>query len=78
MSLTVNEINGNQMRLTLIPISMKDTLFGEFKVGRRVHIESDILARYIDRILEFKSGVKSSSEGETLTWQKADFYASIY
>jgi riboflavin synthase len=70
VSLTVNEINGNLMRLTLIPISMKDTLFGEFKVGRRVHIESDILARYIDRILK--------TNKETLTWQKADFYASIY
>ena len=70
VSLTVNEINGNIMRLTLIPISMKDTLFGEFKVGRRVHIESDILARYIDRILK--------TNKETLTWQKADFYASIY
>ncbi|MBO5063087.1 MAG: riboflavin synthase [Campylobacter sp.] len=70
VSLTVNEINGNLMRLTLIPISMKDTLFGEFKVGRRVHIESDILARYIDRILK--------SNEQTLTWQKADFYASIY
>ncbi|WP_297986932.1 riboflavin synthase [uncultured Campylobacter sp.] len=70
VSLTVNEINSNIMRLTLIPISMKDTLFGEFKVGRRVHIESDILARYIDRILK--------TNKETLTWQKADFYASIY
>ena len=89
VSLTVNEIQGNLMRLTLIPISMKDTLFDEYKVGRRVHIESDILARYIDRILSVKGaefggfggaefgGVKGG-EGEALTWQKADFYASIY
>ena len=70
VSLTINDISSNLMRLTLIPISMKDTLFGEFKVGRRVHIESDILARYIDRILNSKS--------QALTWQKADFYASIY
>lgn len=70
VSLTINDINSNLMRLTLIPISMKDTLFGEFQIGRRVHIESDILARYIDRILNLKN--------QTLTWQQADFYASIY
>ena len=70
VSLTINDINSNLMRLTLIPISMKDTLFGEFQIGRRVHIESDILARYIDRIL--------NSKNQTLTWQQADFYASIY
>ena len=70
VSLTINDISSNLMRLTLIPISMKDTLFGEFQIGRRVHIESDILARYIDRIL--------NSKNQTLTWQQADFYASIY
>ena len=70
VSLTINDINSNLTRLTLIPISMKDTLFGEFQIGRRVHIESDILARYIDRIL--------NSKNQTLTWQQADFYASIY
>ena len=70
VSLTINDINSNLMRLTLIPISMKDTLFSEFQIGIRVHIESDILARYIDRIL--------NSKNQTLTWQQADFYASIY
>ncbi|RAZ23585.1 riboflavin synthase [Campylobacter hyointestinalis] len=73
VSLTINEVFEDSIRLTIIPISFRDTLFGEFKVGRRVNIETDLLARYVERIL----GIKNS-HNKKLSWQEADFYASLY
>ena len=58
VSLTINEIidEVRQIRLTLIPITMKDTIFADFAVGRRVNIESDALARYVARQMAFWRG----------------------
>lgn len=55
VSLTINEVFANSFRLTLIPHSLKNTLFGEYKVNRRVNIETDLFARYTARILDAKS-----------------------
>lgn len=71
VSLTINEVLSDTIRLTIIPISLKDSLFGEFEVGRRVNIETDLLARYLERMLNL-------SKKDELTWDKADFYASLY
>ena len=70
VSLTINEILSNCIRLTIIPITLKDSLFGEFKVGRRVNIESDLLARYVARMLEVKKN--------DLSWDEAQHIASLY
>ncbi|EOH9143871.1 riboflavin synthase, partial [Campylobacter jejuni] len=47
VSLTINEILKNGIRLTIIPITFKETLFKDYQVGRKINIESDLLARYI-------------------------------
>ena len=41
------------IRLTIIPLTLKDTLFGSYKIGRRVNIETDLLARYVAAQLRF-------------------------
>ncbi|EAJ5693672.1 riboflavin synthase [Campylobacter fetus] len=74
VSLTINEVFKDSIRLTIIPLSLKDSLFGEFKVGRKVNVETDLLARYADRILSMKDKKNSGD----LSWQEADFYASLY
>ncbi|AII15268.1 6,7-dimethyl-8-ribityllumazine synthase (riboflavin synthase, alpha subunit) [Campylobacter iguaniorum] len=71
VSLTINEVLSDSVRLTIIPISLKDSLFGEFEVGRRVNIETDLLARYLERMLNLP-------KKDELSWEKADFYASLY
>ncbi len=47
VSLTVNEVFEESFRLTIIPITLKETLFGTYRVGRRVNIETDMFARYL-------------------------------
>ncbi|EAI3337918.1 riboflavin synthase [Campylobacter upsaliensis] len=69
VSLTINEVFISQIRLTLIPLSLKDTLFKEYKIGRRIHIESDLLARYIRSQLQAKRG---------LSWEEIERISYLY
>ena len=72
VSLTINEVLKDGIRLTIIPLTMKDTLFGEYRVGRVVNVESDLLARYTKRILSYKY------EKKELSWEEIDHISSLY
>ena len=73
VSLTINEVLKSGIRLTIIPQTMKDTLFGEFKAGRAVNVETDLLARYAARILGFMGEKK-----ESLSWDQVNLISSLY
>ena len=73
VSLTINEVLSNAIRLTIIPQTMKDTLFGEYNAGRKVNVETDLLARYVARILEFNQNKK-----ESLSWDQVNLISSLY
>ncbi len=51
-SLTVNEVCGNRFRVNLIPHSLAVTTWGEKRVGDRVNLEVDLVARYVARLIE--------------------------
>jgi len=53
-SLTVNDVNDNQISINIIPHTWNVTSFGQIKQGQKVHVEADMLARYVARILEIK------------------------
>jgi len=46
VSLTIAEINGNYLRVCLIPLTLKATNLGARKIGDSVNIEFDILSKY--------------------------------
>ncbi|PSM52051.1 6,7-dimethyl-8-ribityllumazine synthase (riboflavin synthase, alpha subunit) [Campylobacter blaseri] len=69
VSLTISEILQNGIRISIIPLTLKDTLFGEYRVNRRVNIETDLLARYVARLIECK---------KELTWEKVELISSLY
>lgn len=66
ISLTINEVYQNGIRLTLIPLTLKDSLFSSYQVGRRVNVESDLLARYTARIIKMQ-GFNSQNVKSSLT-----------
>lgn len=68
VSLTINEVAKNGIRLTIIPITFKETLFKEYKIGREINIESDLLARYIYTQLQDKNKGLSWEEVERITY----------
>ena len=51
VSLTVNEAEGDQFGVNLIPHTQSVTTLGELAPGRRVNFEVDQVARYVERLL---------------------------
>jgi riboflavin synthase len=52
-SLTVNEVDGVDFGVNIIPHTQAVTTWGDMKVGQAVNIEIDMLARYVARLAEF-------------------------
>ncbi|MCX7346350.1 MAG: riboflavin synthase [Alphaproteobacteria bacterium] len=52
-SLTVNEVDGADFGVNIIPHTQAVTTWGDMKVGQAVNIEIDMLARYVARLAEF-------------------------
>tara|TARA_R110001599_G_scaffold351822_1_gene584784 strand:+ start:122389 stop:123054 length:666 start_codon:yes stop_codon:yes gene_type:complete len=50
-SLTVNAVAGNRFELNIIPQTMAETIFGEYRSGSRVNLEVDVIARYLERLV---------------------------
>ncbi|MGV2873441.1 riboflavin synthase [Colwellia sp. E150_009] len=54
-SLTVNALNeasgNNKFRLTIVPHTVKETVFAYYQVGTKVNLEVDLIARYLERLL---------------------------
>jgi riboflavin synthase len=52
VSLTVNEVSGVKFTVNLVPHTLRQTTLGENIIGTRVNIEVDLIARYLERLLE--------------------------
>jgi len=52
-SLTVNEVDGCDFGINFIPHTKEATTWGDAKVGDRINLEIDTLARYVARLQEF-------------------------
>ena len=70
VSLTVNEVFKDSFRLTIIPHTMKETLFSTYKTGSHVNIETDMFARYVAHILAHKNA--------SVSWDDVDKISSLY
>ena len=51
-SLTVNEVEGSEFGVNIIPHTKEVTTWGDAAVGDRVNLETDTLARYVARLQE--------------------------
>ncbi len=50
-SLTVNALESDRFRLTIVPHTVKETIFANYQTGTKVNIEVDLIARYLERLL---------------------------
>lgn len=51
ISLTVNDLRKNTFKLTIVPHTTQETTIDHFQVGRKVNLEVDVMARYLERLL---------------------------
>jgi riboflavin synthase len=51
VSLTVNAVYDHTFAVNIIPFTAKDTTLADLKVGDRVNLETDIIGKYVARLL---------------------------
>jgi riboflavin synthase len=51
VSLTVNTVDGAVFTVNIVPHTQQETIIHGYRVGTRVNIEVDIIARYLERLL---------------------------
>jgi riboflavin synthase len=54
-SLTVNQVNGASFELTIIPQTWEETVFSDYAVGSAVNLEVDVIARYLERLMQYEA-----------------------
>jgi riboflavin synthase len=52
VSLTVNEVEGSVFGVNIIPHTLAHTTFGDAASGTRLNLEIDLIARYVERLLQ--------------------------
>jgi riboflavin synthase len=55
-SLTVNEVEGAEFGVNIIPHTKEVTTWGALKAGDRVNLEVDTMARYVARLQDWQAG----------------------
>jgi riboflavin synthase len=72
VSLTVSGLSGRNVEISLIPFTLKSTIIGIYAPGRKVNIEVDVIARYLESLLGEKGECRrwSSEKGLTLDFLK--------
>ncbi len=72
VSLTVNDVNNSkcEFRLTIIPHTVNNTLFKNYKVNSKINIETDMFARYVYNMFK---GAKND-----LSWTDVDNIMASY
>ena len=48
--------------LWVIPHTLKETVLGHYKPGTKINLEVDIIARYLERLLQGDSAAKSDTK----------------
>jgi riboflavin synthase len=64
ISLTVNSVQGAVFELNIVPHTLQETTMDEFQGGRKVNLEIDIIARYMERLL---LGDKAAQGGSSIS-----------
>ena len=71
-SLTVNKISNTDFELNIVPHTQQQTIIKNYRVGTKVNLEVDLIARYLERLLSKED--TATGDGITLeTLAKAGF-----
>jgi riboflavin synthase len=62
VSLTVNSVQGHSFTVNLIPFTARETTLAALKVGEKVNLETDIIGKYVARLLG-----QDAPKGEKIT-----------
>ncbi|MEP5607423.1 MAG: riboflavin synthase [Marinobacter alexandrii] len=66
-SLTVNAVNGAEFDLNIIPQTMAETVFGDYQAGTKLNLEVDVIARYLERLMQGDEAAKPGAGALTMS-----------
>jgi riboflavin synthase len=72
VSLTVNQVSGAEFEVNLIPHTLDVTMLNELKVGTKVNLEIDLIARYVERMLSADKIRAEISDVFSLFYKRGD------
>ena len=65
-SLTVNAVDGNRFDVNIVPHTQRETIFRHYREGSEVNLEVDIIARYLERLLQGRAGREAANDAQML------------
>lgn len=60
ISLTVNDIDGERFDLNIVPHTLEQTTMASFEPGRKVNLEVDVIARYLEQLIKAGDGLATN------------------
>ncbi len=80
-SLTVNRVEGAEFELNIVPHTLENTIFGDYKSGTQVNLEVDVIARYLERLILGENAAdpafSSGSGGISLEFLKENGFIKV-
>jgi len=67
ISLTLNAIDGECFELNIVPHTAQETIMTDYAPGRLVHLEVDIIARYLERLIGHSEDTNNEQSDQGLT-----------
>ncbi|MDZ7374493.1 MAG: riboflavin synthase [candidate division KSB1 bacterium] len=67
VSLTVASVRGGDFSVALIPFTLQQTNLGRLVPGAQVNLEVDVIARYVERLVQFRAAM-----GNGITWERLE------
>ena len=67
VSLTVAEVTGRRVTVALIPETLRATVAGTYRPGVRVNVETDLLAKHQEKLLEGRGDSSGPPDGDEST-----------
>lgn len=64
VSLTVNAVEGASFELNIVPHTLAETTLRDYRAGRQVNLEVDLLARYLERLLQGDAAAQPGNSGQ--------------
>jgi len=76
VSLTVNAVNGAEFTLNIVPHTLDETTLNEYRPGRELNLEVDLVARYLERLLQGEAAARPGS-GQGLSRETLESHGFI-
>lgn len=74
VSLTVNVVEGAEFEVNLVPHTMQETILDSYRAGTHVNIEVDIIARYLERMLQYDARADGIRNEDALVEKIRDMF----